>query len=955
MQKLIVLILSLIPLVGFAQNVQVNGLVVDNASGETLIGANILFAEGMGTVTDINGQFSMKVEPGEYQIQISYVGYTTITQDLSVTGRTLFLEFNMESLVIDEVIVTADVARSRKTPVAFSNVLPGKIAEELSNQDIPMILNSTPGVYATQQGGGDGDARVTIRGFNQRNVAVMIDGVPVNDMENGWVYWSNWFGLDAVTRTIQVQRGLGASKLALPAVGGTINILSKGIENKFSANIQQAFGNDGFMRTTFGVNSGKLKNDWSFTAAGSYKRGNGYAQQTWTEGYFYFLRADKKIGNHLLGFSVFGAPQSHGQRSYKVGTADYDKDYSAGLFEGESDLYLTMVNHNQGNIDNEQFNTLLVGFGLDSISVQPYYTNFIDTTSELGNGIRYNQHWGMLQKFDIEGNDTIYGPNEPYTERVNKYHKPQFTFRHFWEINSRMTLSNIAYLSVGKGGGVRLKSSSGLINSRGYLDFQNLYTKNKTSPWFSTPDGQRVNNYMRILKNEHFWYGLLSTFSYTPSQQWNFSVGIDLRSYTGKHFEEVYDLMGGDYTESYSDLNREPGVHLKEGENNNYYNDGLVNWGGLFFQTEYSNENLSAFINLTTAITGYNRIDYFMKKTLQVGDTILDIGYEDTISYSGNIYHRNSEGLEYNSTGWKWFPGYTMKGGVNYNLTKNMNAFVNLGYLYKAPRFTNVFYYENVAFTDPQNEKVIAAELGYSVHFPRFSGNLNGYYTHWKNKPFDQAPLITGDDGEEYRANINGMNAIHKGIEFDFVFKILHNLNFEGLLSLGNWTWNTQDSLRIYNEDQEFLFARYFDTRGVHVGDAAQTQIGASLRYEPIKGLYLKGRFTWFSRYYSEFDPVTLNPEFYPGSFDEDGKPRDSWKIPDYYLVDLHMGYSRKFGKYRGGVRLNVLNLLGTRYITDAQNNDQFIGQISNSFDAQSASTFMGLGRRYSLSLNFSF
>jgi hypothetical protein len=134
-------------------------VVLDDASGETLIGANVLFAEGLGTVTDINGQFSMSLDPGVYQLQISYVGYQTIQESIEVSDKPIFLSYYLESLVIDEVIITADVARSRKTPVAFSNVLPGKIAEELSNQDIPMILNSTPGVYATQQGGGDGDAR----------------------------------------------------------------------------------------------------------------------------------------------------------------------------------------------------------------------------------------------------------------------------------------------------------------------------------------------------------------------------------------------------------------------------------------------------------------------------------------------------------------------------------------------------------------------------------------------------------------------------------------------------------------------------------------------------------------------------------------------------------------------------------------------------------------------------
>ena len=120
MPRLVVIILCLLPALGFSQKVKVSGVVMDDASGETLIGANVLFEEGLGTVTDINGQFSLSVDPGEYRLQISYVGYQTIQQEISASGKSQFFEFYMESLVIDEVIVTADVARSRKTPVAFT-------------------------------------------------------------------------------------------------------------------------------------------------------------------------------------------------------------------------------------------------------------------------------------------------------------------------------------------------------------------------------------------------------------------------------------------------------------------------------------------------------------------------------------------------------------------------------------------------------------------------------------------------------------------------------------------------------------------------------------------------------------------------------------------------------------------------------------------------------------------
>ena len=173
----------------------------------------------MGTATDFEGNFLFYTQAGERNIQVSYIGYEVINRKILISSESQVVNFKLKTKLLNEVQIVSDVARDRKTPVAFSTIPMKKISEELASQDIPMVLNSTPGVYATQSGG-DGDARITIRGFNQRNVAVMIDGIPVNDMENGWVYWSNWFGLDAVTSNIQVQRGLGASKIAIPSVEG---------------------------------------------------------------------------------------------------------------------------------------------------------------------------------------------------------------------------------------------------------------------------------------------------------------------------------------------------------------------------------------------------------------------------------------------------------------------------------------------------------------------------------------------------------------------------------------------------------------------------------------------------------------------------------------------------------------------------------------------------------------
>ena len=113
--------------------------------------------------------------------------------------------FRSDAFALSDVTITSSVAIARKTPVAVSTITPVFIEEKLGTQEFPEILKSTPGVYATKQGGGYGDSKITIRGFKSENVAVMINGVPMNDMEWGGVYWSNWAGLSDVTRSMQVK------------------------------------------------------------------------------------------------------------------------------------------------------------------------------------------------------------------------------------------------------------------------------------------------------------------------------------------------------------------------------------------------------------------------------------------------------------------------------------------------------------------------------------------------------------------------------------------------------------------------------------------------------------------------------------------------------------------------------------------------------------------------------
>ena len=187
-------------------------------------------------------------------------------------------------------------------------------------------------------------------------------------------------------------------------------------------------------------NSGRLENGWGYTFAGSYKRGNGFVDETWSEGYFYYAKLQKEIGNHILSLSAMGAPQKHGQRSYKSNIATYDTTLARELG------------------DNSDFSSRIVN-----------------------KGIQYNKHWGFLDRWTLNSSgDTIHN-RETLNTKQNYYHKPQFSLRDFWTVSDKLYISNILYMSIGNGGGTSISGSN--YDENGQYDLQTIYNGNYRGPF----------------------------------------------------------------------------------------------------------------------------------------------------------------------------------------------------------------------------------------------------------------------------------------------------------------------------------------------------------------------------------------------------------------------------------------------------------------------------------------
>jgi len=537
---------------------------VVNSEGEPLAGANVV-VEGTdkGGVTDESGKYTIDVgAAGTYTLTASFIGYSSLTAQVEVNDIVGTLNFALEEDVLTMSALEVLASRAdQKTPVAYTTVDKEEMELRLGSQDIPMILNTTPSVYATGQGGGAGDARVNVRGFNQRNVAVMINGVPQNDMENGWVYWSNWDGVGDATASIQMQRGLSAVNLATPSIGGTMNIITDPAQHEKGGKFKQEVGEGGFLKSTINYNSGLINDKLAVSGTIVRKTGNGFIDGTWTDAWAYYLGTSYAVSDdQRFELYAIGAPQRHGQNLYKQNIATYSQELA-----GDVDGYDVSA-----FADSAKFETEAGRFFNQNVAdVDASYTG--------------QQYWYMYgaRTTDRFSSDFL-------NERENFFHKPLVNLNHFIDLNDQMTLSSVLYWSGGSGGGTGTYGSVNRFIAEGASDQDQSWYK--SSPWTWDWNGQiaensanvdsawsdtenRSDGILRNSINRQNTYGLISKLNYDVNEDLELQVGIDWRTAGIEHAREVRDLLGGDYYVDFADDNAPDGKKVGLGDIIAYHND----------------------------------------------------------------------------------------------------------------------------------------------------------------------------------------------------------------------------------------------------------------------------------------------------------------------------------------------------------------------------------------------
>ena len=886
--------------------------VVTDVNSEPLVGANVI-VEGteLGGVTDGEGKFTIETGAGTYDITASFIGYVSHTKTISVGDIVSSVSF---ALATDVVALSAlEVLASRAdetTPVAYTNVTKEEMEIRLGSQDIPMILNTTPSVYATGQGGGAGDARINVRGFNQRNVAVMINGVPQNDMENGWVYWSNWDGVGDATSSIQMQRGLSAVNLATPSIGGTMNIITDPAAQEKGGKFKQEVGVNGFLKTTLNYNSGLINDKLALSGTIVRKTGDGLIDGTWTDAWAYYAGASyAQSDKQRFELYAIGAPQRHGQNLYKQNIATYSQEL-AGSIDGYND---------SAYVEGEKF--------------------------EYEAGRFYNQNWAPVdpsykgkQYWYMYGARTTdrHNPNL-LNERENFFHKPLVNLNHFYDINDEMKLSSVLYWSGGSGGGT---GTYGSVKRQPAIEGNPWYA---SSPWMWDWDGEieensnnidssfstdrnRSTGILRNSINRQNTYGLISKLNYDVSDELEVQIGIDWRTAGIEHAREVRDLLGGDYYVDYADDNAPDGKMVELGDIIAYHNETTVDWFGAFLQGQYDTEKINLYGMGGISTIGYTYKDFFsVEKELVEADAITT---------------------------------FQVKGGGRYNLDDRLSAFANLGYVQKPPILDNVIDYDGNVSQNPDNEKFTSFEVGgeYGSELVSIKGSY--YNTQWKDRNLTKSVTTgQGDSGDTDIIYLTGVNQSHSGVEIESKVALTDMVELDLAVSIGDWYFDGDakgDYTEMeYNDDNQIIgqtSTEYeYALNNLKVGDMPQTSYVGGLTLKPLDGLRIQGLYRWYDNHYADWSPNSRE-------VDGDADRAQVWKSPSYGKLDLHLSY--KLPEVAGldmTLHGHLFNALDDIYVQDAVDNSQYNGYGDKVHAAHNAEVFLGTPRSFNLGLSVNF
>lgn len=707
-------------------------------------------------------------------------------------------------------------------------------------QNVMGLLSASRDVFVSAAAFTFGPARFRTRGYDAENSMVLINGMPMNELETGRPAWGLWGGLNDVMRNRDNTIGLEATASTFGSVGGSVDIDMRPSSQRKQFRVSYANSNRAYAHRLMATySSGFLKGGWAISASASWRFRFGdlinYMKGTDYNAASYFVAIEKKLGaKHSLVLTAFAAPQARGRTQptfaemYEMmGTNYYNpnwgyqtsektgKQTKRNARESVSHQPVILLNHDWAISDKSKLQTAVgFQFGINGATALDWY----DAADP-----RPDYYRKLPSYYELNG-DTAQAAlireqyqNDPSVSQIN--------WDHLYTVN-RNSLTQVA-------------NANGVVGD--------TFTGNRAHYIVSN----RRTDSKRVTFNTNFQH----QFSDHVALQ----AGANYQWYSTRNFTVVDDLLGADF---YLDIDRfaetynstdptfsqndieTPNRILKEGDVYGYDYTNTVHKAMAWAQGNFSFSKVDFFLAAEGSYTTYWRTGH-----LQNGK-----------------FPDDSKGESDHST----FFNYAVKGGATYKINGRNYIYANGLYMTRAPYMRDAFISprsRNQLVDSLRSENIYSAEVGYRLRAPRIQLSITGYFTRFFNQVnyttffLDNAiPSIDGSSTTGGFVNyvMQGINKQHMGIEFGVDVPIVSGLNFQAAASVGEYIYISRPNVSVY---LDYTAAQLIDNQTVYlknyyVGGTPQMAYTAGFSYNAPKFWFIRINANYFMRNF-----VDVNPE----------------------------------------------------------------------------------------------
>lgn len=746
-------------------------------------------------------------------------------------------------------------------------------------QDVAGLLQSARDVYTATAGFSFGVARFRMRGYDALNTTVLINGIPMNDMEMGRPIWAYWGGLNDITRNQTTNIGLSAEREFFTGVGGYSSISARASTIRKGTRFSVAETNRMYRhRVMITHGTGMMANGWSFAA--SYSRRwaqEGYVDGTFMDAHSYYLGAEKKFNEkHSIGLVAFGSATYQGLQN--------------PVFQEIYDLTgNNFYNPNWGYQNGEKRNARVRNVHKPTAILTHYFKP--SKTLEITTAAYVNGGRGGTTRLNW------YEASDP---RPNYYrYLPSFfdegTYLHTQALNNWQNDVNTQQVNW-----------HALYNA----NRNNLFTVNNV-------DGIAGNNFtgarskyiIEEVRNDHVQFGFNSFFTKYFAPQTILSGGLNMNSFRSHNYRQVNDLLGGDFwidIDQFAERDLQdpnlavnnvdrPNALIKQGDTYGYDYFNHINRHTAFAQIEHETSKFAMYAAVNYVYTQYYRESNM--RNARFFDSSFGTSEKSTFNTGG------------------------VKAGFTYKISGRQYVTANAAWMTRAPLMSNVFISPRTRHDILPNvtpERIQSYDLNYIVRYPKLRARATLYHTTIKNQIWMRSFFH-----EEYRNIVNyfmtGVDMLHQGLEFGAEWKATSTISVTGVVGAGYSLYDSRPTATISRDNSAELLAenKTVYLQNYRLGGMPQTAAGFGMRYNAPKFWFVGFNANYFDHIYLDPNPERRTEGAVASFVESDPQWKDvvrQERLDPGFTIDVYGGKSwRLKNKYLLNLNLSANNVLNNK------------------------------------------